>query len=174
MPSISHMYQLIYSCQIGPLSIPILEMRQLRHREVYCLTQDHTGSANEATEPFPFTTVVCSTPKRNGGKALQTSGHCRRIKGAEEEMAQQRNTQLRRVSRSAETGVAWKSSLGVVTCALTVAEVSGLLCLWQSCTHLHLLPRPYWAKVAGPTAAWTPCASLGVPRALRLVPPRPS
>lgn len=164
MPSIVHMYWLIYSCQIGPLSIPILEMRQLRHREVYCLTQDHTGSANEVTEPFPLTTMVCSTPKRNGGKALQTSGHCRGIDGAEEEMAQQRNTQLRRVSRSADTGVAWKSSVGVVACALTV-QVPGLLCMWQSCTLLHLLPRPHSSMDAlcQPGCAESPEAGSALP-----------
>lgn len=74
-----------------------------------------------------------------------------------------------------ETKVAWKSSVAIVTCVLSVAGVSGFLCMWQSyCPLLHQLLRSYRVKVASLTAAWTPCPGLDMRRALRLTLPCPS
>lgn len=94
-------------------------------------------------------------PRSGTLQALQESRRSRGGGGA----AAGHTIKRREFPRVAETGVAWESSVGIVTCVFSVAGVSGHLCMWQSYgSLLHLLPRPSPAKVAGPTAVWTLCS----------------
>lgn len=135
-------------------------MKKSKHREVKCLSQDHTDSGEEVPESSPLSILLCSPTKgMEGGPANQ--GHRR-----ERWHSKGTHSQEKRVPGVAETGVAWKSSPGIVACVLSVAGASGLLCMWQGyCTLLPQLPRPYPAKVAVPTAAWTACRDLDMLRA---------
>lgn len=108
---------------------------------------------------LPLNCCALQPHKRNGGRPRKPGT----LQGAEGEMAQHGNTVKRR-----EFPERQRQGGRQVLCGhcLVCSRASGLLYTWQGYRILlPQLPRPYPAKVAGPTAAWAAWGDLDMLKA---------